>query len=260
MRDYIGFVYMQTNLINGKKYIGLHIGKIEDNYLGSGVVFMKSISKYGRENFKRDILHFEFDSVENLFRKEFELINFHNAVLSPEFYNLTNYDPKFSNITEGKGIRVVSEETRRKLSEINKGKVLSDKHKARMKSGSTIKGTHYFNNGEIEGRFLEAPLGWVKGRLSSNRPSTKGRSWYNNGKDQGLYFLEDIPEGWVPGVLETTKRYGSQNSFFGKKHTEDSKRKISEHIIPKQGEHNSFYGKKHTEETKLKMRKSRRNK
>ena len=33
---YYGFIYMTTNLINGKKYIGMHKGSETDDYLGSG--------------------------------------------------------------------------------------------------------------------------------------------------------------------------------------------------------------------------------
>lgn len=34
MKQY--YVYMTTNLLNGKKYIGMHYGELDDNYLGSG--------------------------------------------------------------------------------------------------------------------------------------------------------------------------------------------------------------------------------
>ena len=37
IRDDCGFVYEWTNIVNGKKYIGLHLGDIKDNYMGSGL-------------------------------------------------------------------------------------------------------------------------------------------------------------------------------------------------------------------------------
>lgn len=43
---------------------------------------------------------------------------------------------------------------------------------------------------------------------------------------------------------------GESNPFFGKKHTELSKQKMSE---KQQGINNSFFGKKHSEKTKIKM-------
>lgn len=47
---------------------------------------------------------------------------------------------------------------------------------------------------------------------------------------------------------------GESNGFYGKHHTEESKKKIGEKSKERnQGENNPFYGKKHTEETKQKM-------
>lgn len=52
----IGFIYKTTCLINGKIYICKHEGSESDNYLGSGTVFEFALKKYGRKNFKREIL------------------------------------------------------------------------------------------------------------------------------------------------------------------------------------------------------------
>lgn len=50
-------IYKTTNLINGKIYVGLHsTDNIDDGYLGSGWVLKSAIKKYGRENFKREVL------------------------------------------------------------------------------------------------------------------------------------------------------------------------------------------------------------
>ncbi len=52
-------VYLTTNLINGKIYVGVHSTyNLEDGYLGSGKTLNKAIQKYGKENFKRETLHF----------------------------------------------------------------------------------------------------------------------------------------------------------------------------------------------------------
>lgn len=50
-------VYKTTNLVNGKIYVGkTHRKEGFDRYLGSGKVFRQAVRKYGRENFKREIL------------------------------------------------------------------------------------------------------------------------------------------------------------------------------------------------------------
>ena len=48
-------IYKTTNLINGKYYVGKD-EKNNPEYLGSGLLLNKAIKKYGRENFKKEIL------------------------------------------------------------------------------------------------------------------------------------------------------------------------------------------------------------
>ena len=53
------YIYEITNLINGKKYIGKRSCKCpieEDKYMGSGKLLKKAINKYGKKNFKKEIL------------------------------------------------------------------------------------------------------------------------------------------------------------------------------------------------------------
>ena len=53
------YVYITTNLVNGKKYIGLHKTDIlDDNYLGSGRIFLRALKKHARKNFSKEIIEF----------------------------------------------------------------------------------------------------------------------------------------------------------------------------------------------------------
>lgn len=71
------FIYKTTNKINGKYYIGAHSSKNEDDgYLGSGILLRKSIEKYGKNNFIREILLY-CNTVEELYSKESEIISEH---------------------------------------------------------------------------------------------------------------------------------------------------------------------------------------
>ena len=69
------FIYKTTNLKNGKFYIGMHsTSNLDDGYLGSGDKLRRSIRKYGKENFKLEILEY-FENRELLSKREKELIN-----------------------------------------------------------------------------------------------------------------------------------------------------------------------------------------
>ena len=50
-----GIIYKTTNAINGRFYIGKDRHN-DPHYLGSGLLLRKAINKYGKNNFKKDIL------------------------------------------------------------------------------------------------------------------------------------------------------------------------------------------------------------
>jgi len=41
--EYVGFIYMWTNIENNRKYIGSHKGNIDDSYIGSGKRFKNAV-------------------------------------------------------------------------------------------------------------------------------------------------------------------------------------------------------------------------
>ncbi len=83
-----GYIYLTTNLVNNKKYIGRHKAeKFDKNYLGSGIILNSAIKKYGRRNFDVKVLC-ECNSSEELDKMEIELISEYDAVNSSEFYNI----------------------------------------------------------------------------------------------------------------------------------------------------------------------------
>lgn len=82
------YIYKTTNLINDKIYIGQHSTfNINDRYLGSGSNFQKALKKYGKENFKCEILEF-CNSREELNEREIFWIEFYNSHNRAVGYNL----------------------------------------------------------------------------------------------------------------------------------------------------------------------------
>lgn len=83
-----GYIYLTTNLINNKQYIGKHKSSVFDpNYKGSGKALMLAFKKYGKENFSVSLL----EECENLFQlneREKYWIEFCDAQYSDRFYNI----------------------------------------------------------------------------------------------------------------------------------------------------------------------------
>jgi group I intron endonuclease len=143
------FVYLITNTINGKRYVGqtkqtlanrwsMHVAKNHCRYLHN------AIQKYGRENF---IIEALFDVLNKELANEFEIEYIERyKTMYPNGYNILpggdNRPPlseeakrKISEFHKGKKHRLghsPSEETRRKLSLANKGKTLSFEHRKKI--------------------------------------------------------------------------------------------------------------------------------
>lgn len=82
------YIYLTTNLITNEKYIGKHYGELDDDYLGSGIILQRAILKYGKTNFKKEILHISHDAQDNNFQEK-KYIKKYNAVADNTFYNIT---------------------------------------------------------------------------------------------------------------------------------------------------------------------------
>lgn len=105
-------IYKITNTLNNKEYIGAHqTENINDDYMGSGKLLKRAYKKYGKENFKKEIIH-TCTSLSEMYTKEAELVN-SDYILRKDTYNL-----KEGGIG-GAGKR--TEETKKKISQTTKG-------------------------------------------------------------------------------------------------------------------------------------------
>ena len=156
------YVYITTNLINGKKYIGVSNNKnvyYKTYYIGSGKLLKLAIQKYGRKNFKKEIIK-EFN--DEIHSREYEkvLIEQYDAVNNELFYNLCEggyggsqkghnvsalTKEKISNKLKG---RIITEESKKKISNKLKGK--SFKSKEALKICSDKKKLFWINLNEID--------------------------------------------------------------------------------------------------------------
>ena len=127
-----GFIYITTNLINGKQYIGQHKGDGNDDYLGSGDRLVMAIKKYGKQNFKREILEFA-NSVEELNELERYYIALANAVKDDNYYNIAHggYVNPHYGLENGMYGKQHTEEAKEKMRESRKAnEKLNEYHKS----------------------------------------------------------------------------------------------------------------------------------
>lgn len=118
-----GYIYLTTNTINNKKYIGqrraFKCSPEDDDYLGSGTILQRALKLYGKENFTKEILEY-CDSLDELNEAEKKWITYYNAVTSNEFYNIASGGLAGDTWT-GKSLEA-KEEFREKIRESNRNR------------------------------------------------------------------------------------------------------------------------------------------
>jgi len=234
MRDKQSGVYIITNTVNGNRYIGSSVDIHRRWYthkrgLRRGThcnpILQNAWNKYGESAFEFSILL--------LCTKDDTLLN--------EQHCLDDMKPEYNICTCTTATmlgRVVSEETRRKIGDANRGNVFSEETRKRMsdaqrgmvwtderrlKHGIAGKGKHTWTADDYK-------------KHEGKMPSNTGRFWTDEAKRK---------------LSESMK--GNTGFMLGKHHTDEAKRKMSE---AHKGKPSGRLGKKHTEETKLKMRES----
>ena len=130
-------VYMHENRVNGKKYIGMTCMRPDRRWRdGEGykscTLFYRAIQKYGWGGFRHEILYTSL-SKEEAEKLEIELVARYETQDPAKGYNIA----PGGNVTTG--VRP-SEETRRKLSEANRGRKLSAESRAKI--GAVHRGKH----------------------------------------------------------------------------------------------------------------------
>ena len=155
-------IYLITNIINNKQYVGKDSNN-NPKYLGSGTLLLEDIKKYGKSNFKKEILEICTTDEELTLQETYWISNF-NALQSNNFYNLVDFSggwninklgkekydiirAKISNSTQGvpkPGLRT-NLPRKNKLSKANKGKPKPKgfgEKISKMKKGKSLSPSH----------------------------------------------------------------------------------------------------------------------
>lgn len=180
----MGIVYLTTNKINNRKYIGVDTAN-NKYYYGSGIAIKNALKKYGVENFTKEIL-FESDNNKLLFEKEKILIEKYNAVESNEFYNLadggkggagtlaSNESKIKHKIGALKGTKIMSEERKGKTYEEIYGDKADEEKEKRKQAGL---GKKYSEERRINiSESLKGNIPWNKGKKGGQVSWLKNRT------------------------------------------------------------------------------------
>lgn len=224
-------VYKTTNLITGKFYVGM-TALDKPSYLGSGLLLKRAIKKYGKHNFTREILE-ECDSKEMLCERERYWIE---KLKARELgYNLAEGGEGFSIGHEvSAGVRMIASKT-------HKGKTISDEHK--KKCSDFMKNFDGYSDQWIEQQHASGENHPMYGKQHSDETKMK----------MSEAHLKNPTKYWEGKTMsEETKRKISEANI-GKTHTAEYRESVT-------GTGNPFYGKKHSDATKEKISLSRKNK
>lgn len=203
-----GYIYLTTNLINGKKYIGMHkSSEFDPKYKGSGKILLEAIRKYGEENFKVEILE-TYETAESLHIAEQDFIEKFDACNSKDYYNIKQGGFggwKINGVSIKKGVKI-SEEARRNVSLAHMGKPWSDAQK-KAHEGLFVKEKNPFYGKDFSPE--------TKAKLSQIR---RGRIWVNNGEKETNCPPDKVSEylnqGYTLGRLKNSVSKMRMNSTY----------------------------------------------
>jgi hypothetical protein len=225
-----GFIYIITNKINGKKYIGRKYffdkhGKETNwkDYLGSSKSLKQDIKLFGKDNFERQII-LTCDTEKELAEMEVQLIEQYNATKDPMFYNISNGTGKIYTTPES----------------VQKGLITRSKWSTEKKHKSKQNLINAFKNMSEETKKLKSEK--ISKAHKDNESFKKMRSivqeavWKNHSEGKKQEILEKRSNSntmhWSSLTEDEKKRHGSIRKNWHASLTEEQKRehgkKISE--------------------------------
>jgi len=203
MKQQHGYIYLTTNTVNNKKYIGQHKASHQDDYIGSGTLLLRAIKKHKKENFINEILEVCY-SKEEMNEREFYWIDKFNAVESEMYYNITeggNKPPIWFHTEEEKLIKSKNMKIIRSSEEYKKNVELywtEDRRKERSELTKKVGNKHWDLREDY--KYLTEPCidkgkhsGVKNPNFSKIAPLPdffKGINCYSNSEQQIIYHIE----------------------------------------------------------------------
>jgi predicted DNA-binding protein YlxM (UPF0122 family) len=206
--DVINLIYLYTNLVNGKVYIGQTWNSLKERAGANGCCyggcthFWNAIKKYGWHNFQGQVL---------------VVVNTQEVADHWEEYFIAYYDSrnptKGYNLASGGSRGKMPEETRKKMSDSHRGEKnynygTTMPQATRDKISQANKGRKWSEN---EHKRRAEQYSYYSERITGDKNPMFGQKWSDDKKKQ-------MSEAFT----------GEGNPFFGKRHSEEFKRQISQ--------------------------------
>lgn len=217
-----GYIYITTNLINGRQYVGQKRASyfLGNRYLGSGRYLKDAIQKYGKENFKVELLK-ECNNQDELNEFEIYYISYYRKINN--IYNMTD-GGRYNRVVIGakrseeskarmkaaqnrpevkkkrsESLKKIprTEEWKRKISESEKGKNVSEETKLLIAN----KTKEAMQRPEVKDKLMKG--------MKKRSKNMFGRVWMNDGVKNVFVKKNEINElltrGFVYGQFKTRK-------------------------------------------------------
>lgn len=274
-----GYIYFTICKSNNKYYIGQHAypkPELDASYLGSGKALANAIRRYGKENFSVEILDWA-ESKEELDELEKYYIALFDAVESDRFYNIQagggswevgqlagEKNPFYGRTHTKESI----EKMKAHLPDThgsnnpNYGNYWSHEQKERARQfalgrysgeNNPMYGKHPTE--EVKQRISQLNTGRKHTEESKKLLSVKLKNYYSThtshltGTHLSKATKEKLSERFSgennPMYGNGYKVSGELNGMYGKRHTEEAKKKMREHHNDVKGKNNPTYGSKH---------------
>ncbi len=204
-------VYIHTNIINNKKYVGITSNIPEKRWAqGNGykhnAYFTSAIKKYGWENFKHEIIAKNLDE-ESARELEIFLICVYKTVDRKYGYNLSTGGEPMSGVKH-------SEETKKKMSIAAKNKIVSEETKKKL--SEIMKN----RDPELQYKFSHSRVGmssWCKGLKGKDNHNYGAKRTEAQKEKMAIadmrHFVRHIPTGKIyKSNKEIYKEYNISSS------------------------------------------------
>lgn len=216
---YYGYIYMTTDLRNGKKYIGKKKARefLYIDYVGSGKIISNIKNKYGLSVFEVELIGW-YETKDELNKAERFWIRVHDT-RKPKGYNISE-GGDWGDITEGM-TEDEYEAWRKKISDSVAGDNNGFYGRHHSEGSKEKIRSRYYPKGEDNPNYGKARTEETRRKISE---ATKGREAWNKGLSLGPISEES-----------RAKRRdifsGEGNPFYGRHHSKESKEKMREKLL-----------------------------